>query len=457
MSFGAAAVGVKQLKVDVNELTIGMFVSGLDRPWTQTPFPLQGFYIRDLDEIRELKTHCRHVYIDIAKGSGPVAAKLKTLSAAVEKGPRASRTSKVKIDVSPLKVRRGTYKEKEPLKKEIKNARQLHQTVFKSVGDVVEQLGNGDAVPIQAAKRVASEMVDSVLRNPDAFTWLSRIKEIDEHTYSHSVRSAVWSIIFGRHIGMSKKDLDVLAMGVLLKDVGKAKISPELLDAEKRSAAQEREYETFVELGVQILRDTPNVEPKVIAVVKTHCERVNGSGFPQQLKGDKIPLLGKVAGIVTYYDETTNPRGEKYPLSPSKAVAKLYDCRDSEFQEELVVEFIRAIGLYPTGTLVELNTGEVAVVVEQNFERRLKPKVIVVLDAVKARLSSPIELDLAEDDRRKQALVDAGKKTLDEVEKIEIAQDLEPGSFDIDIAKIRDEYLFKAEKKGLLSFLRRDK
>ncbi len=458
MSFGAAAVGVKQLKVDVNELTIGMFVSGLDRPWTQTPFPLQGFYIRDLDEIRELKTHCRHVYIDVAKGSGPVAAKLKTLSnAPVEKGPRASRTTKVKIDVSPLKIKRGVYKDKEPLKKEVKQARQLHQTVFKSVGDVVEQLGNGDVVPIQAAKRVASEMVDSVLRNPDAFTWLSRVKEVDEHTYSHSVRSAVWSIIFGRHVGMNKRDLDTLAMGVLLKDVGKAKIDPKILESSSRSAQQERQYESFVELGVQILRETPNVEPKVIAVVKTHCERVNGSGFPQQLSGDKIPLLGKIAGIVTFYDETTNPRGEKFPLSPSKAVAKLYECRDSEFQEELVVEFIRAIGLYPTGTLVELNTGEVAVVVEQNFERRLKPKVIIVLDAVKEILSNPIELDLAEDDRRKQALVDAGKKTLGEVEKIEIAQDLEPGSFDIDIAKIRDDYLFKAEKKSLLSFFKRDK
>lgn len=456
MSYGAVEVGVKQIKVEVNELTIGMFVSGLDRPWTQTPFPLQGFYIRDLDEIRQLKTHCRHVYIDVAKGSGPVAAKLKTLGkTVVDKGPRASRTSKVKIDVSPLKVRRGVYKDKAPLKKEVTSARQLHQTVFRSVGDVVGQLGNGEAVPVQETKRVASEMVDSVLRNPDALTWLSRVKEVDEHTYSHSLRSAVWAIIFGRHIGMAKGDLDTLAMGVLLKDIGKAKVNPKILESANRTAAQEREYERFVGVSVDLLRQASNVEPRVIAVVKSHCERVNGSGFPQQLRGDKIPLLGKIAGIVTFYDETTNPRGEKYPLSPSKAVAKLYDCRDREFQEELVVEFIRAIGLYPTGTLVELNTGEVAVVMEQNFERRLKPKVLIVLDAFKAPLAKPISLDLAVDDSRKQALVDAGKKTLEEVEKIEIAQDLEPGSFDIDIAKIRDDYLFQAEKKTLFSFFKR--
>ncbi len=459
------AVGVKQIKVDVNDLTVGMFVSGLDRPWTQTPFPLQGFYIREAEEIRQLKNHCRHVYIDVAKGSGPVAQKLKTLQAKEqsearglikEKGARAARNSKVKLDVSPLKIRRDVYSDQVPLQKEVKQARQLHQAVFNSVSEVIKQLGSGGDVPVQETRRVASQMVDSVLRNPDAFTWLSRVKEVDEHTYSHSVRSAVWAIIFGRHIGMSKKDLDVLALGVLLKDVGKTKIDRQLLDKNPRSAAEEHEYERFVEIGVEILRRTPNVEPRVISVVKYHCERVNGSGFPLQLRGDKIPLLGKVAGIVTYYDEVTNPRGELHPLSPSKAVAKLYERRDKEFQEELVVEFIRAIGLYPTGTIVELNTGEVAVVVEQNFERRLKPKVIIVLDACKEPLSKPIFLDLAEDDRRKQALVDSGKKRFEEVEKIEISQDLEPGRFDIDIKKIRDEYLFKSEKKSLFSFFKRD-
>lgn len=452
-------MGIKQLKVDVNEVTVGMFVSGLDRPWAQTPFPLQGFYVRDAEEIRQLKNHCRHVYIDVAKGSGSVATKLKTIERnTIAREPRPSRTSKAKVDVAPIKIRRGVHLLSAPLKTEIVHARQLHQLVFRSVGQVVEQLGSGEVVSIHETKRVAGEMVDSVLRNPDAFTWLSRVKELDEYTYTHSLRSAVWAIIFGRHIGMDKKDLDTLAMGVLLKDIGKTKISPVLLNKKQRSAAEERQYEKFVEHSVDILRQTPNVEPRVISVVKSHCERVNGSGFPLQLRGDKIPLLAKIAGIVTFYDETTNPRGERYPLSPSKAVSKLYECRDKEFQEELVVEFIRAIGLYPTGTLVELNTGEVAVVVEQNFERRLKPKVMVVTDAYKNPLDKAIFFDLEKDDRDKQALIDSGKKRLDEIDKIEIAQDLEPGSVDIDIAKVRDEYLFSPEKKrGLLSFFKRDR
>lgn len=452
-------MGIKQIKLEVNELSLGMYVSGLDRPWSQTPFPLQGFYLRELDQINQLKALCSYVYIDVEKGRGPIATNLKTISPTIKNKIVAKEKERPTgmEPIAPLKINRGMYREVEPLQKEVKKARQLHQKVYGAVSEVVQQLEQNqlDGASLGETKKVASEMVDSVLRNPDAFTWLSRVQEKDEYTYSHAVRSSVWAILFGRHIGLPKRELDVLAMGVLLKDVGKVMLESEILEKESRNQAEEKAYREFVELGCEILRKTPNVEPRVISVVKTHCERINGNGFPQGLAGDKIPLLGKIAGIVTFYDFVTNPRGSRNPIAPSRAVAKLYELRNVEFQEELVVEFIRAIGLYPTGTLVELSTGEVAVVVEQNFERRLKPKVIVVLDAFKNPLDEYLLLDLSEDDKRKQALLDSGKKTRYEIEKIEIARDLEPGSYDVDIAGIRDHYLMKNEKKGLMALLSR--
>lgn len=450
-------MAIKQVKVGVNELTIGMYVSGLDRPWSQTPFPLQGFYLRDLNEINQLKALCQYVYIDIEKGRGPISANLKTITPSAKKPTTRERVSSFTESLAPLKIQRGLYRDVEPLQREVKKARQLHQKVYGAVVEVMEQLEKNqfDDISLGETKRVASEMVDSVVRNPDAFTWLSRVQEKDDYTYSHAVRSSVWAILFGRHIGLPKRDLDVLAMGVLLKDVGKVMLDTALIANTHRTPEEEAQYERFVEIGCDILRKTGGVEPRVISVVKTHCERLNGSGFPNGLAGDKIPLLGKIAGIVTFYDHVTNPRGARDPIAPSKAVAKLYELRNIEFQEELVVEFIRAIGLYPTGTLVELSTGEVAVVVEQNFERRLKPKVIVVLDPLKQPLSEYLLLDLSEDDRRKQALIDSGKKTRHEIEKIEIARDLEPGSYEVDIAAIRDHYLMKYEKKGLMALLTR--
>lgn len=449
-------MAVKQVKIDVSEVIIGMFVSGLDRPWTQTPFPIQGFYVRDLDEVKQLRAHCNHVYIDVVKGAAPANSQLKVMDTVTRrKKIPVEKYNKKNAPLAPIKVKPNTYTHYEPLDKEVKRARQLHQRVFTAVGEVMSQIDSGTLASVHETKRAASDMVDSVLRNPDAFTWLSRIRDTDEHTYGHAVRSAVWAILFGRHIGIAKQDLDTLALGVLLKDVGKTHIRKTLLMNTDRTTQEQAEYETFIEKGVEILRQLPGVEPRVIAVVKTHCERINGSGFPQHLQGDKIPLLGKIAGIVTFYDEVTNPRGAIAPIAPSQAVSRLYEVRGVEFQEDLVVEFIRGIGLYPTGTLVELTTGEVGVVVEQNFERRLKPKVMLLLNAFKQPLKRHQLLDLAEDDKRKQALVDAGKKHISEVEKIEIAQDLEPGSYGVDINEIRDKYLMKSMKLDLFSFFRR--
>ncbi len=432
-----------------------MFVSGLDRPWTQTPFPIQGFYVRDLDEIKQLKAHCNHVYIDVIKGAPPAKANLRVMEPAVKKKKLLNGAQNKAAPIAPIKVKPNTYTHHEPLDKEVKRARQLHQKVFSAVGEVMSQIDSGNLASVHETKRAASDMVDSVLRNPDAFTWLSRIRDADEHTYGHAVRSAVWAILFGRHIGLAKQELDTLALGVLIKDVGKTHIRKELLLTSHRNTQEQAEYEGFINKGVDILRQLPGVEPRVIAVVKTHCERINGSGFPNHLRGDKIPLLGKIAGIVTFYDEVTNPRGATNPIAPSQAVSRLYEVRGVEFQEDLVVEFIRGIGLYPTGTLVELTTGEVGVVVEQNFERRLKPKVMLLLNELKQPLSKHKLLDLAEDDRRKQALVDSGKRHLNEVEKIEIAQDLEPGSHGVDVNQIRDKYLMKSMKYDLFSFFKR--
>jgi HD-GYP domain-containing protein (c-di-GMP phosphodiesterase class II) len=450
------SLAVKQIKIDVGEVVVGMFVSGLDRPWTQTPFPIQGFYVHDIDATKQLKTHCNHVYIDVTKGTAPATVNLKTMNPR-EKTRRSDHKVKQPSSSSllPLKVNSSSYPKQEPLEKEARRARQLHQRVFGAVGEVMVQVGSGNVTDVHETKRVAASMVDSILRNPDAFTWLSRIRDTDEHTYGHAVRSAVWAILFGRHIGLAKSELDTLALAVLLKDVGKTHIRRELLLDDERTTQEQAEFEGFIDAGVEILKKISGVEPRVIAVVKTHCERINGSGFPLHLKGDNIPLLGKIAGIVTFYDEVTNPRGVSDPIAPSKAVSHLYQVRGVEFQEDLVVEFIRAIGLYPTGTLVELTTGQVGIVLEQNFERRLKPKIMLLLNEFKQPIKKRRLLDLAADDISKQALIDSGKKRLDEVEKIEIAQDLEPGSYDIDINEIRDKYLLKSFKDDLFSFFKR--
>ncbi len=436
--------GIKQVKVDVNELIIGMYVSGLDRPWSQTPFPLQGFFIRQPDEIDQLRLYCKYVLIDVQRGKQPVAVKHATLEKKAGGAADAAETrQRQQITAAPLKLRHNFYSDPVALKKENVAAEKLHGDIKSNINEMMSGIGQGGAIEVKKTTQLASQVVDSVVRNPDAFSWLSRIRDKDEFTYGHIVRSAVWAGVFGRHIGLDKKEMNTLVSACLLKDVGKVKLPESLLmiPESDRTAEQQKEYQTFIDHSVDILRATPSVPAEIIHVVRNHCERFDGSGYPQGLIGDKIPFLAKVTGIVTVYDAVTNPRNSKYPLAPSKAMAKLYDMRNIEFQEELVVQFIQALGIYPTGTLIELNTGEVAVVVEQTFARRLKPKVAVVIDKDKNKLKEPVILDLFEDFSEKLRKAEKRGQPTSSIKAIEIVKDLEPGSFDVDIAEVRDSYL----------------
>jgi HD-GYP domain-containing protein (c-di-GMP phosphodiesterase class II) len=455
-------VAIQQAKVFVEDLQRGMFVSQLDRPWTRTPFALQGFYIRDLEEIRQLQKYCRYVYVDIVKTVGDVGIALRKITRAASgdaaagkdrgvKGGKSARRVPVAVACRPVQISHHNYAPPAPARREAKKARLLHSRILDGMYQVMLQIHSDKPLPVQQVNRAVEQMVDSVLRSPDAFTWLARIREKDEHTYNHSVRASVWAVVFGRHIGLRRQELIQLAVASLLKDVGKLFLPDEILKIAKRDPRAELEYRKFVDYGVNLLAADPSIDPQVVNIVRCHREQHDGSGYPQGLRGGQIPVLARLCGIVTFYDEATNPRGADFPVPPSRAVGQLYELRGFSFQEQLVVEFIQAIGLYPTGTTVELSTGEVAVVVEQTYQRRLKPKVIVVLDKNKKSLEKTRLFDMAADDDRKQKQIDKGKKNLAQANKITVLQDLEPSQFpQINVAAVRDEYLFR---KGFPEFL----
>lgn len=453
-------MAIQQAKVFVEDLQRGMFVSRLDRPWTRTPFALQGFYIRDLEEIRQLQKYCRYVYVDVTKTVGDVGVKLRKLTRAASQGAGLGRPSgrmpgrePVAINCKPVQVKHNSYAAPVPARKEAANARKLHSRMLEGMREVMVQIRSNGPLPMRAIDQAVTQMVDSVLNSPDAFSWLARVREKDEHTYSHSIRASVWAVVFGRHIGLRRQELIYLGVATLLKDVGKFCLPDALLKAEKRDPRAELEYRRFVDYSVKLLSADPNVDQQVVNIVQCHREQHDGSGYPKGLRGGQIPVLARMCGIVTFYDEATNPRGTRFPVPPSKAVAQLYDLRNAAFQEQLVVEFIQSIGLYPTGTQVELSTGEVAVVVEQSHQRRLKPKVMLVLDRDKKSLEKPRLFDMAADDDRKQKLVAKGKKTLAEVGLVTVTKDLDPSLHpQIDVAAVRDQYLFA---QGLPAFIAR--
>ena len=396
-------MALERIKTNVRELQKGMFVAELDCPWHKTPFPIQGFYVRSQDDLKSLKKFCSYVYVDATKEPEDAAA-VHAVGAGFAPGSQPSRDQKrLPVDVSkvvevpPLSIKDPAhYEQAESLHKEAARVQKLYNRINSSVRDVCASIERGDPVNIDEIQSIAVSMVVSVVRNPDALVWLSKMDKDDEAGYQHVVRASVWALVFARHLGLSKSLMKTLAMGVLLSHIGKTKLDPALRDPGDLSGDQLAQYQQYVELGLAELQKSSDIGDGVLSVVEFHAERNNGSGFPKGVTGERIPLLAKIAGLVDCYQDMITPRGEEKGLSPKDAVASLYEQRNVLFQKDLVERFIEAIGVFPTGTLVELNTREVGIVSGHNSDRRLLPKIIVVTDADRKKLKSGRRVDLLE-------------------------------------------------------------
>lgn len=407
---------VEQKTILVDELQVGMYVSKLDRPWIETPFPLQGFYIRELGEIDQLKRHCRNVTIDLARSRVAVEPVRHV-------APQAARPAEAK---PAAKVRRPVYQNTASMPQEVNHSRELHGRFADAVTAVYQRLSQGRAVDLESAREVTGQVVESVIRNPDAMVWLSRVRNKDSYSYHHAFRCAIWGTVFGRHLGLSKPVLGELALGLTLMDVGKARLPDGLISKNGiLNPAERNELRRHVQYSLDILGTMPGISAGVVQMVAEHHERFDGSGYPNQLAGKAISPLGKIAGLVDTYDAMTSERPYARALTSVEAVSRLYELRNTEFQAQLVEEFIQAIGVYPTGSLVHLSNQEVGVVIAQNPERRLRPKLLVLLDGDKKALPRPRYMDMM-------------TTTHDSAgEPLRIMTSLLPGSFGVDPAKVQ--------------------
>ena len=381
-------MAVKTEKVSTQDLQLGMYVAQLDRPWIETPFPLQGFHIRTQDDLEKLRNWCKYVHVDRR------LSKTKPEPAATSK--KQEKSSRHRIVGTLGKFTPAQYETTMPLRKEVATASVYHREVTRAMIHLLNEVRVGNKLNMRVARKAGSIMVHSILRNPDALVWLGRIKETDSYTYAHAIRASILAAVFGRHIGLPKEALENLATGVLLMDVGKIRLPRHMLRTPDRLTAEEwQEMRRHVEYSVEVLEGSGGANEQIIGVVQYHHERHDGSGYPFGLSGTSIPLLSRIAGIVDTYDAVTSPRPwAPEPKTATEAVSLLYEQRDKAFQGSLVEQFIQAIGVYPTGTAVRLNNNETAVVVAQNPQRRLRPQVMVVNDAEGRPLAQPRWVDL---------------------------------------------------------------
>ncbi len=356
-------------KISSAEVEIGMVVSSLDRPWSETTFLFQGFQVRAQSDIDQLKEQSRHVYIMVPDEEIEISG-----------GP----SSMSPMSVMPEAIGQQSYRDQVAAAKELKTARGSHREIASLVKEIETIVRNDKDLHLDSVRKSVDTLVDSVVRNPDAYMWLTRIQRFDSYAYRHALSASVWATAVGRELGLPRKALGALATGTLLMDIGNTALPREILRKQGRLSHEEWALvKSHVAHGVRILSSTPNPTVDMIDIVKTHHERMDGSGYPGGLKGQQIPFLGQIAGIVDFYAAVTIPRPYAPAIAPSAAMQMLHKQRQRYFDEALVQAFIQALSTFPTGSLVELSTGAVGIVLSQNPGFRLRPNVVLLLDPEK--------------------------------------------------------------------------
>jgi HD-GYP domain-containing protein (c-di-GMP phosphodiesterase class II) len=260
---------------------------------------------------------------------------------------------------------------------------------------VAELIRSGGLLKMEQVSPVASAIVESITRNQNAMLWLSRLRAFDERAHARSVQCGVYMATFGRHLGLSQEVCEHLTIGGMVLDVGKLRVPPGVLAKPGPLVGEEVSLvRDHVMLGVAMLENSMGMHPSIVETVLRHHEREDGSGYPSRLRERDIGLYGRIAGIVDTFLALTNPRPYAAEVTMQEALRVLLAGRGTLFHAPLVEHFIQSISLFPVGSLVELSNGEIAAVVAHNRVRRLKPRVMVMIERDGSRRERPTILDL---------------------------------------------------------------
>lgn len=353
-------------RLDAWQLKIGMYVCEVDRPWRETPFLFQGFPLLTAEDIQAVQACCQYVFIDELQ----------------------------QVQVSPTDTPPPSHR-RQPLSRELQQASHCQQASTRLIEHVFERIVHGHQIDVPACRAVVRDNLDSLLRNESAMLWLTRLKSQDEYTSQHCIAVSIMAMGFGQHLGLASEALEQLGLCGLLHDVGKIRVDQRLLNKPDKLTPEEFEHiKGHARLGYALLKQHADLAAIVSQAAHGHHERLDGTGYPQGLQEEQIPYFTRIISIVDCFDAITSQRVYDRARSVKDAFKVLMDERDTQFDAELVMRFIEWLGIFPVGTLVELHTGEVGVVLEKNPRLQLRPKVAVLVDREGQRCP-PRFLDLA--------------------------------------------------------------
>lgn len=356
---------VELVQIDAKDLKIGMFVSKLDRPWLETNFWFQGFEIKNQADINAIQKQCEFVFIDVSKQT----------SVPQYVAHNTAYTPDFLEHVQPP-PKRGSFNQ------EIHKAEVIYSKASGLVKNFMEEVKFGRPINALAAKKAVAYCVDSVLNAPDALMLMTQLKSRDEYTAQHSMNVCIFSIALGRQINLPLDELNNLGLCGMMHDMGKMQVPLEVLNKPGRLTSDELTLmQSHTAKGWKILLNTQGMYAGAVDVAYSHHERLDGKGYPRQLKAEQITPYTRIVAIADAYDAISSDRVYKKGQTHLEAIKILTEASSTgHLDSGLTMKFIECLGTYPAGSLVELSSGEVGMVIEVNPKAKLKPKVLMLLD-----------------------------------------------------------------------------
>jgi HD-GYP domain-containing protein (c-di-GMP phosphodiesterase class II) len=356
-------------KIQSHELRVGMYVHALSHHWTAHPFIRNRFRVTSSEQIQKI-IEAGIIELEINTVKGLAATEKVASEAIIAASPQ---TGKAVANIAAL-VPAGVVSFAE----EIVRARLLKDQALHLVRDLMQDARLGKIIELERAEPIVQEIVASVTRNPSALLALLHIKNKDDYTFLHSVSVCALLAAFCRSIGLQPEVTYQAALGGLVHDLGKSKVPDAILN--KPGRLTEAEFDIIKqhpEDGHAILSAIAGIGPIPLDITLRHHERLDGSGYPGKLSGDTISELAQMAAIVDVYDAITAERCYHNAMSPPSALGKLHEWGEIQYDSQLVQAFIRCLGIYPSGSMVLLQSGRLGVVTQQHEENLLEPSVNV--------------------------------------------------------------------------------
>jgi HD-GYP domain-containing protein (c-di-GMP phosphodiesterase class II) len=354
-------------RIPVTRLRVGMYVHDLNCNWMAHNFLRNRFLIDDEKTLQQIiAIGSREIGIDTARGAD------------VDEAPR-SEAPPDKAPPEPAGTRSTLPPKPVAPGEERQRARKLHAEANRIVQGMMSDVRLGKQIEIEQIEPVVERIVDSIFRQQDALLPLAQLKNHDEYTFQHSVSVCALLTSFSRALELPREIIHEVAIGALLHDVGKATVPDAILNKPGKLTDDEfTQMKTHVVQSKIILEATPGISPIALEVAAQHHERYDGSGYPNHLKGEGISRYGQMSAIVDVYDAITSNRCYHKGMPPTEALRKILEWSKFHFNPELAQVFIRSLGIYPTGSLIRLESGRLAIVTEQHPDKLMQPKVRVI-------------------------------------------------------------------------------